>query len=191
MTSDQIQYLIDNMTAKGVEFESGLSIDEIMLVEQKFDFAFPPDLKSFLCTALPVSKGSVNWRKGLTDEETAANIVWRLAGPLDGILFDVENNDFWYEDWGKKPDIFLESKAIVELEYQNYPKLIPVFYHRFISEEPHEVNNPIISVHQTDIIYYGYNLANYLMNEFHFNLRDDFYVPDEPKTIRFWNDMMN
>ena len=191
MTSDQTQYLIKALIEKGVAFEKGLREDEIEYIQKKFEIVFPPDLKMFLHVALPVSKGFVNWRSALSSSDVSGNIFHRMEGPLDGILFDVKHNVFWFDEWGIAPDTNEEKEKIVREQFKTYPKLIPVCYHRFISSEPNEMNNPIISVHQTDIIYYGHNLADYFKHEFHFNLLDDFYIPSEPKAIRFWVDMMN
>lgn len=41
------------------------------------------------------------------------------------------------------------------------PRLIPICSHRYIPEEPHDAGNPVFSVMQSDVIYYGADLANY------------------------------
>jgi len=38
---------------------------------------------------------------------------------------------------------------------------IPVYSHRYLPSEPKATGNPVLSVHQTDIIYYGNDLASY------------------------------
>jgi hypothetical protein len=105
-------------------------------------------------------------------------------------LFDVEHNNFWFDDWGVKPEEFERQAEIVKEKYKAYPVLIPIFSHRYISSEPTDSDNPVFSVHQTDIIYYGYNLANYLHNEFSFALPENFDLPEKPKAIRFWTDIV-
>jgi hypothetical protein len=40
-------------------------------------------------------------------------------------------------------------------------KLIPIFVHRMMPDDPHLAGNPVFSVHQTDIIHYGFALADY------------------------------
>lgn len=57
-----------------------------------------------------------------------------------------------------------------------------------IPAEPHLPGNPIFSVHQTDIIYYGIDLRDYLIHEF--LARDDvgiWPIPDSVRQIRFWD----
>ncbi len=45
------------------------------------------------------------------------------------------------------------------------PQLIPVFGHRYLPGIAGQVGHPVLSVHQTDIIYYGADLADYLRRE--------------------------
>ncbi len=53
---------------------------------------------------------------------------------------------------------------------------------------PFETGNPVLSIHQMDIIYYGYDLANYLANEFGFKLPKEFNVLKKPnRDTRFWS----
>ncbi len=65
--------------------------------------------------------------------------------------------------------------------------VVPIFGHRYIPSFPLEEGNPVFSVYQMDIIYYGYDLANYLSVEFQFVLPENFNVPDTPRRIGFWS----
>ena len=187
MTTQQIEELIKNLKAKSVDFDQGLTQQEILQIEQKFSLKFPPDLNQFLKRSLPTSKDFYNWRKALTSKEETDRINSMLAWTLDGMLFDIEENGFWYERWGKKPKSLDEQFDIAKQYYQTYPKLIPIFSHRYISSDPDIEGNPVFSVHQMDIIYYGYDLASYFANEFHFALSDNFALLDKPKNkIEFW-----
>ena len=156
-----------------------------MKVEGTFGFLFPPDLLELLKHALPVSPGFPNWRN-----EPEASMKYRLAGPADGICFDIVHNDFWMEEWGPKPDDLSTALDVARQEIAKAPVLIPVCSHRYIPDEPHLPGNPIFSVHQTDIIYYGKDLTNYLANEF---LPDEeHYFPDyaDVRKIRFWSQLV-
>jgi hypothetical protein len=83
-----------------------------------------------------------------------------------------------------------KNLEIANRYFEDYPKLIPVYAHRYISSEPNEAGNPVYSVQQTDIIYYGYDLANYFANEFHFILPETFLIPEITKrAIRFWDEL--
>lgn len=189
MTKEQAGLLIDILKSKAVHFDIGLTDDEVTQVQNKFEFTFPPDLKLLLQTALPVSNAFVNWRLGLASDAETNKIKDKLSWPLEGMLFDIKNNVFWLESWGEKPESYEEQERIAAYHYQTYPKLVPIFAHRYIPANPHENGNPIFSVYQMDIIYYGYNLPTYLANELHFALPTEFDIPKKPvRQIDFWSD---
>lgn len=211
MTQNQINAIVKALTAKGIQLEQGLSNDEVIQIEQKFNIKFPPDLKAFLQTVLPVDfedddsdlseeellnfvpsgYGWVNWRLGLHSEKESHIIQERLDFILEGILFGVECRDFWWHNWGEKPDDLNKCFEIVKVHYQTYPQMIPVFMHRFIPSTPNEMGNPVFSINSTDIIYYGNDLASYLSCEFNFKLSKEFIIPKEPKRIPFWSDVID
>jgi hypothetical protein len=85
---------------------------------------------------------------------------------LHGIEFDIEKNHFWLERWGERPEVLSAALDRAREDFQTWPKLLPIFAHRFLPAEPCCGGNPVFSIKQTDIIYYGANLAHYLFNEF-------------------------
>ncbi len=188
MNINQAEILIKLMKLKKVDFEIGLTENEISQIENKYDILFPPDLKLFLETELPVSDGFVNWRLGLKSKKEMDKISDRINWPLEGMLFDLKSNDFWIKSWGKKPNDYKEKELIAKEKYYDFPKLIPIYSHRYIPSKPNEKDNPIFSVHQMDIIYYGYDLSTYFANEFIFELTNEFQLLEKPKKeIEFWN----
>src|SRR5262245_51609259 len=82
-----------------IEFDAGPTDAEIRETEERFGFRFPSDLRELLQTALPRGQRFPDWRSG--DEEELRE--W-LAEPRQGILFDIEHNGFWLEEWGCGPD---------------------------------------------------------------------------------------
>jgi len=163
-----------------VEFEPGLTDAELRGVENQFGFRFPPDLRAFLQTALPRGERFPDWRHG---NETELR-EW-LDMPLEGILFDVQYNEFWLDDWGRRPADLSEALRITREQVAAAPRLIPIFAHRMMPDEPHATGNPVFSVHQTDIIHYGADLASYLRNEFNLAQGEP---QDRPiRNIRFWD----
>ena len=133
--------------------------------------------------------GVLDWRKALASSEYAKEVSSWIEGPLDGILFDVEHNNFWFDEWGAKPESFEKQTELVKEKYKTYPVLIPIYSHRYIPSEPTDAGNPIFSVHQTDIIYYGNNLTNYFLHEFLIDAPEHFTIMEKPKTIRFWTNI--
>lgn len=173
------------MEEHGLCFSNGLSDMEFSLIEQVFGVIFPPDLKIFFSYALPVSDYFINWRMGLNSEDYAHNIAEAINLPLEGILFDVKYNSFWDAAWGKKPETYHDQREHILKEFVHYPQLIPVYSHRYIPSLPLEEDNPIFSVSQTDIIYYGINFADYFNREFNLSMPWKFVV--KPKRIDFWS----
>src|SRR5438552_5851821 len=183
MTQKQIQYVIELLMSKDIVLERGLSNDEIREVELRYCFQFPPDLRLFLQTALPVSAGFPNWRHD--DAALKQQVSWLR----DGILFGLEENDFWLDIWGERPKDIEEANMIVVDMISRAPPLIPIYSHRYLPAEPCEPGNPVFSAYQTDIIRYGDTLINYFENEFAENPQ---YPSDmEPRPIRFWDDLID
>jgi hypothetical protein len=170
----------------GVAFEQGLSQFEIQHIEQLYQFTFPPDLRNFLMFALPASKGFLNWREA-EEEEIVNSLLW----PYIGICFDIEHNSFWLDEWGQRPASLEEAFTIAKKAVENAPKLIPINGHRYIPDRPNEAGNPVFSVYQTDIIYYGSDLAEYLENEFRYYFgRSGYSLKSEIKYIEFWSKLV-
>lgn len=180
--------IVNKLNEKGVEFKTGLKEEEIDEIEKLYNIQFPPDLKELLMFALPISDGFVNWVD--KSKENIKSITDRLNLPLEGIIFDIENNEFWMKDWGKKPSTLKDAVNIATMHYCKAPKLIPIYFHRYIPSIPFEKGNPIMSVHQTDIIYYGENLFSYFLVEFGFKKHKDI-DSEKIKIIPFWSDIIN
>jgi len=151
----------DALQRAGVIFESGLTQIEIRRLEARHGLTFPPDLNEFLAFALPVSPPFLDWRHA-----SAQRIEEALGWPLDGICFDIEQNSFWLGEWGPRPKSLDDAFSIAKKAVESAPTLIPVYSHRYIPDRPNEPANPVFSVYQTDIIYYGSDLANYFEREF-------------------------
>jgi hypothetical protein len=180
------------------DIEGGLSDRELADCEVRFGFRFPPDLREFLQSVLPVGQGFPNWRS--TAEER--NLRERLDWPFLGMAFDIEHNQLWLDEWGVKPTALAEAIAVARTNFEAAPTLIPVFSHRYIPEEPELAGNPIFSVHQTDIIYYGQNLWDYFEQEFgqheegwYGGQRYADWTAQEyhnaHRTIRFWSELVS
>lgn len=181
MTPNIINKLIQALDAEGVVFIKGLADSEVSLIESTFEFTFPEDLKAFLQTALPVSPSFLNWRAALKNPKIALE---RLAIPLEDLLLVVQKYNFWLEVWGERPTDFAEQKEVFLTHYAQYPTLIPIYSHRFMPSMPTTAGNPVFSMVGTDIIHYGSNLYNYLINEFYLDLPQN---NKQLKNIPFWS----
>jgi hypothetical protein len=162
-----------------VEFAAGLTDAEVAAAEMRFDFRFPPDLQEFLQTALPRGPQFPDWRTG--DDQVLQD--W-LDLPRRGMLFDVEHNGLWIQDWGPRPGSLHQALQVASEIVAAAPRLIPIYMHRMMPDEPHLAGNPVLSIHQMDVIYYGFDLADYLRHEFGLGGREPW--PDQARPIRFW-----
>lgn len=99
--------LINKLKGRGILFAQGLTETEIKEIQDFYKIQFPPDLKEFLSTALPISKEFINWRD--KSKENVGLINDKLNWPLEGMLFDIEHNNFWLEEWGSKPEDLQKS----------------------------------------------------------------------------------
>jgi len=178
-----LEHCVVVLKRAGIEFESGLTAAELAAAEVRFGFRFPPDLRALLAYALPTSKSAPTWR----DLENPV-LIARMALPLEDMCFDIEHNTFWPDEWGERPADLRAAFEVARSQVARAPKLIPVFGHRYLPDRPHSAGNPVFSVHQTDIIYYGSDLENYLHNEFYYYFGTPNYSLGASITnIEFWS----
>ena len=178
MTSELIaNKALATLARHNVQLDDGLTDGELERVEEVLGVRIPPDLRLLLSLRLPVGDGFPDWRNPASE-----GIAWRLDGPTSGILFDVKHNRFWYPTWPERPSSFADAIELAKLELAKAPRLIPVCFHRFLPSDPCEFGNPVLSVMQTDIIYYGTDLAEYFENE----LARGWKIDGEPRSVPFW-----
>lgn len=182
LNREYLDQAVASMRKQGVRFAAGLNTQQVQAVEAMHGFSFPPDLRSFLEHALPVGKRFPDWRK-----PGSSFIRDRLTWPADSMCFDIEHDAFWLPAWGLKPASLKAAQATARRAVSEAPPLIPIFAHRYIPAVPAKTGNPIFSVYQTDIIYYGLDLASYLLAEF--RVPNPFPTPPVPREIAFWSDL--
>lgn len=143
----------------------GLTDAEFALVEASYGFTFADDHREFLAAALPVDdepgRGWPDWRSG-----DPAELRRMLDWPVEGVLFDVEHNVMWDPTWGPRPHTVLQRLAVARRHLAHVPQLVPVHGHRYLPAGRGTSGHPVLSVYQTDIIYYGLDLADYIHQEF-------------------------
>lgn len=174
--------LINKLESKGVEFEIGLSNDEIKRIEEVFNIEFPKELKELYKIALPISKGFYNWRN--FDDKNVKFINEVIKRPIKDI-YELADGVYWCDEWGEEPNN--ESEKIRNL-LKKAPKLIPIYAHRYMPQVNMK-NIPIFSIHDTDIICYGENLSSYLKIEFGYKNQSDIDY-EKLNYIPFWSDLL-
>lgn len=177
---DLIAQSIQRLRAGGVRLDRGLSDEEVSRIQDKLGFAFGAEHREFLQAAVPVGKSWPDWRSD-TDDDLRGRLDW----PVDGVIFDVHNNDFWPASWGARPDARNDREREARAHLARVPTLVPVFSHRYLTSGPQFKPSPIFSVHQTDVIFYGDNLLDYVAHEFHVPPLH----PSSRTDVPFWSDL--
>lgn len=179
---DYLEATIDAMRDRGIELAPGLTEEQLGAAESAHGFRFPPDLRAFLGRALPIGDRFPDWR-----DPTSELILDFLDWPAHSMCFDIEHNTFWFPAWGPRPDDLEAAQTRAREAVRAAPFLIPIFGHRYLPAAPCEAGNPVFSVYQTDIIYYGFDLTSYWAHEF--EIPNPFPVPQAPREIEFWTEI--
>lgn len=175
-------HLVKPRVRSGLALEPGLTEAELAAVEERFGFEFSDDHRAMLTEVLPTGPGWPDWRAG--DPETLRGQVdW----PIEGVLFDVVENEFWHERWGERPSNDHAAVQQAKAYLATVPRMIPIFLHRCLPGGHGTFGSPVLSMYQTDIIYYGFDLLDYVANEV--NVRDPHRPWRHPKPIPFWDDL--
>jgi hypothetical protein len=162
---------------QGTKWLGGFSDAEIDSFEQTWNLRFPADYRLFLRLLGAPNRSMVTagYRgRDMVQGECPSFYHWgadveaiqyAMASPLEGLLFDVENNVLWLDSWGVRPnDVEGRRQRLSEL-IQGAPPLIPIIGHRYLVGTPVKAGNPVLSVHQSDIIFYGSDLRKFLITE--------------------------
>jgi hypothetical protein len=172
------------LEAAGFGIARGLSEPELERAEALVGARLPPDLREFLAQGLPIGEGLPNWR-----EPESKALRDQLDWPFEGIAFDIEHSAFWWDAWGARPPQLADAILVARAQVALAPRLIPISGHRYLPAEPGLAGNPVFSVYQTDIIYYGSDLGTYLRCEFDLLPYADAVIR-EPRSIAFWSELV-
>jgi hypothetical protein len=181
------------LESAGVALAPGLSAMEAKEAEQRFGFVFPEDLRELLSHFLPVGEDFPNWRN-LDDP----SLLDMMARPLEGVWHTVrypfENiGGIWNLDWGSKPTDLEQATRHMRAVIAQAPKLIQIFAHRYMPDQPSSSGNPVFSVvYPTDIICYAANLEDYLTKEFVEQTCDDAIASHgRARPIDYWSSLVD
>lgn len=105
-----------------------------------------------------------------------AALIDLVAAPLEGLLFDVENNGFWWHEWGEPPDHGSERLAIARSRAMSIPLLMPLWDHWYVAGDD---LSPVFNIVRTDIYTPAASLASLVLGE---DLR-------APHSVPFWSDL--
>ena len=92
-----------------------------------------------------------DWR--LRDPEATRRLI---DAPVAGLLFDVEENDFWWNAWGPPPATNAQRLQVASRELANVPRLTPLWGHWYIADSD---DSPVFSIVQADLYIPAVTLA--------------------------------
>ncbi|MFI5799867.1 hypothetical protein [Streptomyces sp. NPDC051677] len=177
------------------EFEPGLTDAEFARIEREYGFEFADDHRAFLAAGLPVnvppeegqtwSRPWPEWRGG-----DLASLRRQLDWPVEGVLLDVEHNGFWYAGWGERPADGTAALDTARRRLLEVPVLVPVYAHRYLPADRGSFGHPVLSMWQTDIIYYGLDLVDYVHREFDEGRGEVEETWNPRATVPFWRDLL-
>lgn len=135
--------------------------------EAHFDITFPPVWREVLSLALPMSvpsqprdDGTVPWPVypdwRLRD---LAKTEQRVDAPVDGLLFDVEWNGFWWHTWGEPPDDVVDRLHVARAHLEDVPRLVPLRQHLYAGQDD---VSPVFSIVQSDLYIPSVTLVAYV-----------------------------
>ncbi len=177
--------LFDLLNQNGIIIDSGLTDEEISIIENRYDISFPKSLKDFYKKGVPVSEGFVNWRDFSSENvEYIKNLIYSTFSDVSENAEDI----YWNDEWGDEPEDTEEIAKIIKEKLKSAPKLIPIYSHRYVPMSTSD-NPPVISVHEIDIIYYGADLFDYFNIEFGKKKQSDIDFENIQK-IPFWTEIM-
>jgi hypothetical protein len=179
------QFLSDALHRVAADLAPGLSDRELAAVEDAAGVALPSELRLMLGLAVPV--GPRGWRDWHADPARQL-ATWREY-VTDGLVFDVQHS-FWDDSWGPRPATVTKSEQVVRQLAATVPRLFPIFGHRamvidFLPGFESADGNPVFSVHQTDVIYYGNDLAGWFNIEF--GVPRPTWAASQPRRVPFWS----
>ncbi|MBO0869317.1 MAG: hypothetical protein J2P15_12195 [Micromonosporaceae bacterium] len=180
--------------------EAGLTGAEIHRVETEFGFQFSDDHRVFLAAGLPVNTRPVPRVPGVIYTHPKPWPDWRsddsatlrrfMEWPVEGVLFDVEHNGFWHDGWEPRPDERAAALQTARRMLADVPRMVPIYGHRYLPAGRGTFGHPVLSMWQTDIIYYGLDLADYIDREFGgADVRRARSDGTPQSTVNFWHDL--
>lgn len=158
---DVVGQAVDVLREAGARLEPGLSEAELAGLQAKWGIVLCADHAAFLRLAVPVGEGWIDWRTAPDDL-----VRDRLSAPRDGLLFDVAHNEFWPRSWGPRPSDPAAAEELASVRLAEWPRLVPLFGHRYLPPGPCVSPAPVLSVVQSDVIYYGRDLLAWVQREF-------------------------
>jgi hypothetical protein len=157
----------------GTKWRPGLSQPEIDKFEQDIGFKFPQIYRDYLSCMNGTDKDTLDIHGSTAMEPTYDCGYYSYPQDLERIKKRIS----WIYEAFDTDENFVQARKI--------PHIMPIYSHRFLIVD-NFIENPVLSMHGTDVIIYGDDLLTYLARE-----NDIDYVWGEPKKltediVSFW-----
>jgi hypothetical protein len=178
--------IIEEMKKKSIVFGEGLRQQDFDKIVKLYNLKFPDELRELYSISLPISKGFYNWKDYST--ENINSIKSAICRPQNDLL-ELLEEIYWCKDWGEEPTNIDTRNKFIKESIKSAPPLIPIFTHRYLPIYDVNSSNPVFSIHGTDVIYYGNDLATYLQIEFG-NEKNKIHDYSNVQAVPFWSDLL-
>lgn len=176
------------LTYAGESRQPGLSSDELAALEARHDFRFSAVHRAFLSFGVPEGAGWVRWR-------SRRDVAARLRVPVDGVVADVLEHDFWPRAWGPRPDGDARRAEAARAALRRVPPLVPLRGARYL---PGGLARPavgVLSVLRTDVVPFADDLVDFVAKEFSMASdgsveRPPWAPPPRRVPVRFWSELV-
>jgi hypothetical protein len=160
------------------KWRQGLSDGELQEFESSIGFSLPIPLRNFYKTMNGLTKQGINLYGNDGTRPTFRSVFYSYPEDLKLIQEQIE----WvYETKSVKKE---------DLERLKVSRIFPVYRHRFMLVDIPD--NPILSMHGEDIIYFAENLSKLVANEIFSGVIYNVYDFESPlqsqREIKFWLD---
>lgn len=161
----------------------GLTEAELVRAERAYGLSMPPLWRAVLGRTCPISRPGgptayPDWRR--EDDPGTRELVER---PVRGLLFDVEENGFWWHGWGGAPKRAAQRVALARRRLAEVPRLTPLVGHLYVGPDD---ESPVFSIVQADLYVRALSLADLRAG------RDQRAVPAERYpigSVPFWSEL--
>ena len=171
------------LVGSGEPLGPGLTGDEVERAEARFGVRFSPVHRAFLSLGLPRGPQWPNWRSGSVRDLRA-----RVGAPVDGVVADVLEHDFWPARWGPRPIGLVEREAVARDRLARVPTLVPLYARCYLPAPHGRASYPVLDVDRTFVTVVGRDLLHYVMRVF---LAHDDAGPDaRPQRVPFWSELV-
>ena len=134
----------------GERVARGLSVAERERVERRFGFRFATVHRAFLAIGLPVGPLWPNWRA-----RSLTSVAAAVAAPVDGVVADALQHDFWPARWGPRPDDDDAREAVARAELARVPVLVPFYGRQYLPARARSPHAPVLAVYRTEVVELG------------------------------------